>query len=48
MKKMAGVESVEAKLNEGKAIIQLKAGNTIRFEDVVENRPRKGVYPQGS
>ena len=34
MKKMAGVENVEPRLNEGKAIIKLKAGNQVRFDDL--------------
>src|SRR5688572_7684798 len=35
MKKMRGVESVEPRLNEGKAIIKLKPGNTVRSDDVI-------------
>ena len=36
MKKMAGVENVQAKLNEGKAIITLRPGNTVRFDDLIK------------
>ena len=46
MKKMTGVEKVEAKLNEGKAIITLKPGNTIRFDDLIKVVRDKAFTPK--
>jgi len=36
MKKIPGVESVEASLKQGKAIVKLKQGNTVRLENLVQ------------
>jgi hypothetical protein len=46
MKKMEGVEAVEARLNEGKAIVKLKAGNTIQFEQVIKVIRDKAFTPK--
>ncbi len=46
MKKMAGVENVEAKLNDGKAIIKLKPGNQIRFDDLIKVVRDKAFTPK--
>jgi hypothetical protein len=46
MKKVAGVEKVEVKLNEGKAIITLKPGNTVRFDDVIKVVRDKAFTPK--
>lgn len=36
MKKIPGVESVEASLKQGKAILQLKPGNSVHLDEVVQ------------
>lgn len=36
MKKIPGVETVEASLKQGKAVVQLKPGNTVHLEDLVQ------------
>lgn len=46
MKKMAGVENVEPRLNEGKAIINLKPGNQVRFDDLVNVVRDKAFTPK--
>lgn len=46
MRKMPGVESVEARLNEGKAVVKLKPGNTVRFDDVVKVVRDKAFTPK--
>jgi len=46
MKKMPGVENVEALLNEGKAVIRLKPGNTVRFDDVIKVVLDKAFTPK--
>src|ERR1700730_17055322 len=46
MKKIAGVESVEVKLKEGKAFIHLKPGNTVRLEDVEHRVRENGFHPK--
>ena len=46
MKKMAGIEKVEPRLNEGKAIIKLKAGNQVRFDDLVKVVRDKAFTPK--
>ncbi len=46
MKKMAGVEKVEPRLNEGKALIELKLGNQIRFDDLVKVVRDKAFTPK--
>jgi hypothetical protein len=46
MKKMAGVENVEAKLNEGKAIIKLKSGNTVPFDQLIKVVRDKAFTPK--
>lgn len=42
MKKVQGVESVKVSLNEGRAMIVLKPGNSVRLEQI-----RKAVEEQG-
>ena len=42
MKKVEGVESVKVSLNEGRAMIVLKSGNSVRLEQI-----RKAVEEQG-
>jgi len=36
LKKIPGVESVEASLNQGKAFVKLKPGNSVRFGDLIQ------------
>ena len=36
MKKLPGVENVEVSLKQGKAVVNLKAGNTVRLDDLVQ------------
>jgi len=36
MKKIPGVESVEASLNQGKAFVRLRPGNTARLEELIQ------------
>jgi copper chaperone CopZ len=48
MKKLPGVESVEARLNEGKAIVKLKPDNTVQFEDVIKVVREKAFTPKES
>jgi copper chaperone CopZ len=42
LKKVEGVESVKVSLKEGKAVMQLKPGNSVRLEQI-----RKAVAEQG-
>jgi len=46
MKRIAGVETVEVKLKEGKAFIHLKPGNTVRLEDVEQRVRKNGFHPK--
>jgi hypothetical protein len=46
MKKMAGIDNVEPRLNEGKAIIKLKSGNKVRFDDLVKVVRDKAFTPK--
>lgn len=46
MKKVAGVENVETRLNDGKAIIRLKPGNTIRFDELIRMVRDKAFTPR--
>ncbi len=46
MKKMPGVESVEPRLNEGKAIVKLRPGNTVRFDDLIKVVRDKAFTPK--
>jgi hypothetical protein len=46
VKKMEGVEAVEARLNEGKAIVKLKAGNTIQFDQLIKVVRDKAFTPK--
>ena len=46
MKKMAGVESVEPRLNEGKAIIKLRPGNRVLFDDLIQVIRDKAFTPK--
>ena len=36
LKKIPGVESVEASLNRGRALVRLRPGNTVRLEELVQ------------
>ncbi len=36
LKKIPGVESVETSLNQGKAFVRLKPGNSVRFGDLIQ------------
>jgi copper chaperone CopZ len=46
MKKISGVEKVEASLNKGKAFIQLKPGNTVKLEDLVQKVRDNAFHPK--
>ena len=46
MKKMDGIEAVEARLNEGKALVKLKPGNTIRFDQLLNVVRDKAFTPK--
>jgi copper chaperone CopZ len=46
MEKLAGVESVEVSLNRGLASLKLKAGNSVRLEQVHEVVTSKGFTPR--
>ena len=46
MKKMEGVEAVEPRLNEGKAIVKLKPGNTIQFDRFIKVVRDKAFTPK--
>ena len=46
MKKMEGVESVEARLNEGKAIVKLKPGNRVSFDQLIKVVRDKAFTPK--
>lgn len=46
MKKMDGVETVEPRLNEGKAIVKLKPGNTIQFDQLIKVVRDKAFTPK--
>src|SRR5712692_3422845 len=36
MKRIQGVENVEASLKQGKAVVQLKAGNTVHLDELIQ------------
>ena len=46
MKKMEGVEAVEPRLNEGKAVVKLKPGNTIQFAQFIKVVRDKAFTPK--
>ena len=46
LKKIPGVESVETSLNQGKAIVRLKPGNSIRFDDLIQRIRDNGFTPK--
>lgn len=46
LKKISGVESVEASLNQGKAIVKLRAGNAVRFDDLIQRVRDNGFTPK--
>jgi hypothetical protein len=46
MEKLPGVESVKVSLNEGRAVIQLRPGNTITIAQVRQGVTRNGFTPQ--
>lgn len=45
LKKIPGVESVEASLNQGKAFVTLRAGNAVRFDDLIQRVRDNGFTP---
>lgn len=46
MEKLPGVESAKVSLNEGRAIIQLRAGNAVTMAQVRQSVERNGFTPQ--
>ena len=46
LQKLDGVESVEVRLKDGKAIVQLKSGNTVRLEQIRKAVTEKGFTPK--
>lgn len=46
LRKIPGVESVEASLNQGKAFVKLQPGNSVRFEDLVQRVRDNGFTPK--
>ena len=46
LEKIPGVDSVNVSLNDGKATIRLKAGNTVTMEQVHQAVQRNGFNPQ--
>ena len=46
IKKIEGVESVNVSLNEGKARIQFKPGNMVRWNTIIESVKNKGFTPK--
>lgn len=48
VEKMDGVRAVKVSLNEGRAVVDLEAGNTITLAAVREQVRRNGFTPQGA
>lgn len=46
MKKIPGVESIEVSLKQGKAIVQLKPGNSVHLEDLVQKVRDNAFHPK--
>jgi hypothetical protein len=46
LKKMPGVASVETSLNEGKAVIRLQPGNTLRYAAIIRKIQDQGFTPK--
>lgn len=46
MQKIPGVETVEVTLKQGRAIVQLKPGNTAHFDDLVQKVRNNAFKPQ--
>jgi copper chaperone CopZ len=46
IKKIPGVEFVEVSLNQGKAMVRLRPGNTARLEDLVQRVRENGFTPK--
>jgi hypothetical protein len=46
MEKLPGVESAKVSLNEGRATIQLNAGNTVSMSQIRQGVERNGFTPQ--
>ncbi|MBI4485275.1 MAG: hypothetical protein HY655_04625 [Acidobacteria bacterium] len=46
MEKLPGVESAKVSLNEGRAVIQLRPGNTVTIAQVHQSVERNGFTPQ--
>ena len=48
LKKVAGVESVDVSLNKGLATVKLKAGNTVRLQDLWKLIQSQGYTPKST
>jgi copper chaperone CopZ len=48
IKKIEGVESVDVSLNQGLAVVRLKAGNTVSLEQVRKSVEDNGFTPKGA
>lgn len=48
VERLEGVESATVSLNEGRAVIQLKPGNTVSLKHVRESVERNGFTPQAA
>jgi len=46
LKKIPGVESVETSLNQGKALVRLKPGNSVRLDDLIQRVRDNGFTPK--
>jgi copper chaperone CopZ len=46
LRKIPGVESVETSLNQGKAFVRLKPGNSVRFDDLIQRIHDNGFTPK--
>lgn len=46
MEKLPGVESAKVSLNEGRAVIQLRPGNTVTMAQIRQGVTRNGFTPQ--
>lgn len=48
LKKIPGVESVEVSLNQGKAVVRFRSGNSARLEDLVQKVRDNGFTPKAA
>ena len=46
LNKIPGIESVETSLNQGKAFMRLKPGNSVRFDDLIQRIRDNGFTPK--